>query len=184
MGLSPPASPPEAPEFSRPIDVLRIGPAGLSLAIEAKADERARLAERMGVNEVRALSADVRLAQRGAGFAVTVAWRAEIVQECVVTLEPVETRLEDTAELLFGPSDAGPKAKAEEVEIDPDAADPPEPIVDGQIDVGEVVAEQLALGIDPYPRKPGAVFDHERAELVPEPKVNPFAVLGGWGKKE
>ena len=182
MGLSPPPSKDDGPEFSRPIEISRIGPAGLSLAIEASADERARLVERMGVREIRVLTADVRLAQLGAGFAVTVGWRAEIVQDCVVTLDPIEVALAETAEVIFGP--AAVEAETEEIEIDPEAADPPEPIVDGRIDVGEVVAEQLALGIDPYPRKPGAVFEHERAALQPEPKLNPFAALGGWGKKE
>ncbi len=182
MGSRPPEQQADGPEFSRPVEVSRIGPSGLSLAVEASAEERAALAERMGVAGIRVLTADVRLAQRGAGFAVTAAWRAEIVQDCVVTLEPIETRLADTAELAFGPAAAEPEG--EEVEIDPLAADPPEPITDGRIDVGEVVAEQLALSIDPYPRKPGAEFESDIEAPDSEAKPNPFAVLGEWGKKE
>lgn len=181
MGSSPSPSNPDGPEFSRPVEVTQVGPAGLTLAIEAGADERKRLAERLGVNEIRVLTADVRLAQRGAGIAVAVDWRAEVVQDCVVTLDPVEARLAGKEEIVFGPPEAEP-APGEEIEIDPEDADPAEPIVNGRIDVGEVVAEQLALHIDPYPRKPGAVFEGKEPEA--EAKVSPFAVLGGWGRKE
>ncbi len=181
MGSRPSVSHPGGPEFSRPVEVDRIGPAGLSLSIEAEEGERARLAERLGVREIRRLEADIRLSQRGAGFAVVAEWRSEIVQDCVVTLDPVEARLEGKEEIVFGPSDAD-HAPGEEIEIDPEEADPPEPIVGGRIDLGEVVAEQLALHVDPYPRKPGAVFEGEAAPGAE--KANPFAVLGGWGRKE
>ncbi len=57
--------------------------------------------------------------------------------------------------------------------IDPDAEDPPELIEGDEIDVGALVIEQLALEIDPFPRKPGAVFDPGPEESPP----SPFAVL-------
>jgi uncharacterized metal-binding protein YceD (DUF177 family) len=170
MGSSPPL-----PDFARPVEVARIGPSGLSFAIEADAGERGRLARRLGIGEVRRLAADVTLMPRGAGVALTAAWRAEIVQECVVTLEPMETVLGETFDLVFGPGAA--EDEAAEIELYLEVADPPEPIVDGRIDVGEAVVEQLALSIDPYPRKPGAVF--ALPAEAQENEVNPFAALRG-----
>lgn len=170
MGSNPPH-----PEFGRPVEVSRIGPSGLSLAIDADATERERLARRLGLSELRRLHADLALQHRGAGIALTATWVAEVVQDCVVTLDPVVSELSGTFELAYGPA-----AKAEtvaEVELDLDAADPPEPIAGGRIDVGEAVVEQLALAIDPYPRKPGVEFVPPADEA--ETTENPFAALGG-----
>jgi uncharacterized metal-binding protein YceD (DUF177 family) len=161
------------PEFGRPVEVSRIGPSGLSLAIDADAVERERLARRLGLSELRRLHADVALQPRGAGIALTATWTAEVVQECVVTLDPVVSVLGDTFELLYGPGDE--QETAAEIEIDLEAAEPPEPIEGGRIDVGEAVVEQLALAIDPYPRKPGVAFEPPADEV--ETRNNPFNAL-------
>ena len=58
--------------------------------------------------------------------------------------------------------------------------DEPDPLVDGKIDLGALAAEFFALGLDPYPRKPGVAFE---PPAEPEPQATPFAVLRG-GKKE
>ncbi|WP_162914981.1 YceD family protein [Desertibaculum subflavum] len=170
MGSSPPH-----PEFGRPVEVSRIGPSGLSLAIEADPAERERLARRLGLGELRRLHADLALQPRGAGIALTATWTAEVVQDCVVTLDPVVSELGDTFELAYGP--AAEAEAAAEIELDLDVADPPEPIEGGRIDVGEAVVEQLALAIDPYPRKPGVEFVPPADET--EMQENPFAALGG-----
>ena len=166
-------------EFGRPVEVSRIGPSGLSLAIEADAAERERLARRLGLSELRRLHADVALQPRGAGIALTATWVAEVVQDCVVTLDPVESKLGDTFELAFGPAEE-PEAGAE-IELDLEVADPPEPIEGGRIDVGEAVVEHLALAIDPYPRKPGVEFEAPAEE--DETNDNPFAALRGLKAK-
>ena len=174
MGSNPPL-----PEFGRPVEVSRIGPSGLSLAIEADAAERERLARRLGLSELRRLHADVALQPRGAGIALTATWVAEVVQDCVVTLDPVESKLGGTFELAYGPGEA-PEAEAE-IELDLEVADPPEPIEGGRIDVGEAVVEQLALAIDPYPRKAGVEFEPPAEE--DETSENPFAALRGLKAK-
>lgn len=162
-------------EFGRPIEVSRIGQSGLSLAIEADAAERERLARRLGLSELRRLHADVALQPRGAGIALTATWAAEVVQDCVVTLDPVVSELGDTFELAYGPTPE-PETAAE-IELDLEIADPPEPIEGGRIDVGEAVVEQLALAIDPYPRKAGVAFELPADEV--ETNENPFAALRG-----
>ena len=53
--------------------------------------------------------------------------------------------------------------------------DPPEPIVNDVIDLGRVATDALFLGIDPYPRKPDAVF--EQPVVAADPEDHPFAAL-------
>ncbi|NJO36641.1 MAG: hypothetical protein HC871_02230 [Rhizobiales bacterium] len=83
---------------------------------------------------LRRLHADVALQPRGAGIALTATWAAEVVQDCVVTLDPVVSELGDTFELAYGP--AAEAEPAAEIELELDVADPPEPIEGGRIDEG------------------------------------------------
>jgi uncharacterized metal-binding protein YceD (DUF177 family) len=73
---------------------------------------------------------------------------------CVITLEPVAARVFGRFEVVFAPP--GEDGKLAEVFVDVEAADPPEPLNDGQIDIGEMIAQHLSLQIDPYPRAPDA----------------------------
>ncbi len=85
---------------------------------------------------------------------------AEVSQACVVTLEPVASRIEEDFTLLYslepGPT---PAPLGAEVVVDPEAEEPPEPLGPGGLDLGEVVAQQLAVALDPYPRAPGAALE-------------------------
>jgi len=79
---------------------------------------------------------------------------------------------------MFAPSEQIPhladlahEAIASETEI----TDGPEPMVDGVIDLGRLAIDVLLLAIDPYPRKPGAVFEPEVATA--DPDDHPFAAL-------
>ena len=105
---------------------------------------------------------------------------ATVRQTCGVTLEPMETEIEASFDLKLLPA-GSPNAPStpEEAVLDPDAEDPPDLIEGEAIDLGAVVVEQLALEIDPFPRKPGAVFD---AAPVEEPP-SPFAVLKDFKPK-
>jgi hypothetical protein len=94
-------------------------------------------------------------------------------QTCVVTLEPMENEVRESIDVIFAPGDAAePAAGASE---DAFGAEPPELLADGAADVGAIAAEFLLLGIDPYPRKPGAAFTPpaEQNGAV----VSPFAAL-------
>ena len=107
-----------------------------------------------------------------------------MVQSCVVTLDPVVSDLDVAFEVDFDVT--APRAGtawAGEVEIDPLAEDAAEPLPPGGLDLGEVVAEQLALAIDPYPRAPAARLERSLAGESPDAerdeKPNPFAALRG-----
>ena len=89
-----------------------------------------------------------------------------MVQTCVVTLEPLDARVAEDFRVTYG--DADPAPTLAEIDLDYEEADPPEPIEGGIIDLGVLVAEHLALGLDPYPRKAGAEIPKD---LAPEPEA-------------
>lgn len=148
------------PEFSRPVDISGLGTGEHTVEIEADADEREALGVRFGLRALEHLCADVRLA-RAKGSAGTVRLQArlvaDVVQSCVVTLVPVSAHIDERVELLFAPAQA--LVSGGDVVIDALGEDPPEPLIDKAIDIGEVVAEYLALALDPYPRAADAVLD-------------------------
>jgi hypothetical protein len=96
----------------------------------------------------------------------------------VVTLDPIENEIDEAIDLIFAPPEQIP-ALADLVdetgESDREIPDPPEPIVDGTIDLGRLATDALFLGVDPYPRKPDAVF--EAPPAPDDPEDHPFAAL-------
>jgi len=175
------------PEFSRLVPVDRRGELEITEEISAEPGERAALARRFGLLSLDRLSATLRLERAGARNLVRVAGRlaAEVTQACVVTLEPVGAHLEKDFTLLYDLDAAAAQGEAEgarEVVVEPEAEEPPEPVGPHGIDLGEAVAQQLAIALDPYPRAPGA----PGAALPEEPRAGaggaraaegPFAAL-------
>ena len=149
---------PEVTEFSRPLSPESLGEKGKVLSIEANADERSRLAQRLGLDGLDALSAEIRLTLRSGGRMVRLegTFKALVRQICVVTLEPVEDRIEGSIERIYDTTFE--ELENEEENIDMDGENPPDPLIGGKIDAGEAVAEQLALEINPFPRKKGTTF--------------------------
>lgn len=128
--------------------------------IEPTAEERAALAEVLDLESIDRLVATVGLRRLSSGLIeVKGSLESEVVQRCVVTLEPVPAKVAESFRLTFG--DAEPEPDLSEIDIDFEDSDPPEPILDGKIDLGVIVAEQLSLGLDPYPRKEGAALSQE-----------------------
>lgn len=175
------------PEFSRPMDVAAIPPDGLVRTIEAKPDELRDLARRLELVAIDRLSATLRLRRVDGGATIEVSGEidADVVQSCVVTLDPVRNRVQDTFVELFAPAHLVPEFDPES-EVDLAALESmPEPIEDGRIDLGEVVAQNLSLSLDPYPRAPGVPFlgddDGEpgagKTQEESEGRRNPFSVL-------
>jgi uncharacterized metal-binding protein YceD (DUF177 family) len=161
------------PEFSRPIALARIPPEGRAETLRASPAECAALALRFGIPAVNRFSAALRLTpEAGGAVAIEGRIRAEVVQDCVVTLDPVVQQVDEAVHLrVLG---AGETASE-----DPDTPDDVE-APGGVADLGEAVAEQLALVLDPYPRAPGAVLPDEaegEPEAPEEPRPNPFAAL-------
>ncbi|MDJ0609067.1 MAG: DUF177 domain-containing protein [Kiloniellales bacterium] len=162
-------------EFSRRIKIVDLGDETTE-EIEATGPERALLARRLGLIALDELSArvDLRRLPHDGSFRVSGTLSATVRQACVVTLEPVLSTVEHKFSQLFGAAPAG-RPVAEEL-IDLDAEDPPEPIVDGAVDIGELVTEHLALALEPYPRREGARMKVGEWSGE-ETSRSPFAVL-------
>ena len=180
------------PEFSIELNLDDIPPQGREIAFEATAAERAALAARFDLIELKSLKGTATAKHwRKLGVALEGRFEAEVVQACVVTLEPVPAKLSEKFRVHYLPAEmleeaVGGPGSEREIIIDTDSEEPPEPFEAGHIDVGEMVAEQLALALDPYPRKPGVKADEAPASepAEEEKKPNPFAVLEKLKKKD
>jgi hypothetical protein len=150
------------PEFSRVVEVERLGAEGIDMEIEADADERAALARRFGLVAIGRLAARVGV-RRIDRRLIRVRGRleADVTHTCVVTLEAVPEHVEEGFVAVYGDAaEDGEAALAAALEAEEDL---PEPLSEGGIDVGETVAQHLALALDPYPRAPGAEIPAEYA---------------------
>lgn len=146
------------PEFSRVVQADRVESTSGGLALSATAEEREGLARRYGILGVERLDATVRLHWRAGGQVVLDGeFDADVVQSCVVTLEPVAGHVADSFQVVFDP-EAPREAIGEDIEVmqGEELGEDLEPLVDGRIDVGEMVAQYLALSLEPYPRRPEA----------------------------
>ncbi|MCB5943277.1 DUF177 domain-containing protein [Acidocella sp. KAb 2-4] len=133
------------------------------------------LARRFGLPGIAALRGVFTLRhERGGVIAATLTMRARVTQTCVVTLEPFETAIAEEAELRFVPESMFSEDD-EEAAFSPETLDDPDelPYANGIIDLGAALAEQLALALDPYPRKPGAALPAEASD----DSAHPFAEL-------
>ena len=136
-------------EFSRPLPVDRVPRKGSHEHIKADPQECESLARRFNIPVLHALSARLLAAPwRGGGLKVTGTVEADLDQLSVISLEPFREKLNFGVERHFLP----PKDSADA------AIDDAEPVIDGIVDLGEVVAEELGLELDPYPRKPGESY--------------------------
>jgi hypothetical protein len=142
------------------------------------ADEhvRAGLAVLAGVAHMPRLEAALDIVRRGNGLRATGRVSATVEQICVVTLEPMENVVDEPIDVIFVPSTDAAIAELSTMDETADAldAEPPEVLTDGTADVGAVATEFLLLGIDPYPRKPGAEFKPPAEQTA---TVSPFAAL-------
>jgi len=162
-----------------PIAVAQIPDTGLHRDIQADADTRHAMAEVAELREVLSAHASLDVTpQSGGRFHVTGHVRARIGQTCVVTLDPIENELDEPIDLIFAPPEQIPELADlvdEAAESDTEIPDPPEPIDNGIIDLGRLATDALFLAIDPYPRKPDAVF--EPVVEAADPEDHPFAAL-------
>lgn len=165
-----------APEFSRPVDERQVTPAPIS--IEATADERVALARRFGIVAIHQLQATVRLERKGDALAASGRLSAAIVQSCAVSGEDLPVRIDEPLAFRFVPERA---IEEEELELEEDDLD--EIPFDGHtFDLGEAVAQSLALAIDPYATGPEADRVRKEAGLSDEAASGPFAALAALKK--
>jgi Large ribosomal RNA subunit accumulation protein YceD len=167
--------------FSHMLEVDRVPEGGLDLTISASSFERQALADFDMIPAIGRLDAEFHIARRDHGsFNVSGEVRALVTQTCVVSLEPFESAIVEAIDVDFAPSAEAEPARptaGRPVEADLEGLDndePPDPIIDGKIDLGALASEFLSLGLDPYPRKPGVEF--EPAEEA-EKSTSPFNIL-------
>jgi uncharacterized metal-binding protein YceD (DUF177 family) len=159
------------PEFSRPLKTDRVPKAGSLEKLSAEPQEMAALARRMNIPAIHSLTAEIRATPwRGGGMKIEGHLTADLEQVSVISLEAFRETVSIPLARYFLPPGAV---------VENEDEDDAEPIQGGIIDLGEVVAETLALDLDPYPRKPGEAFaEHIEDDSAPGEKPSPFAVLG------
>lgn len=155
------------------------------VVIDATPDECADVAAILDLKGIKSLTVQAEIAPAGEGV-----WRvkgrvtAKVVQSCVVTLAPVKAYVDETFDRIF--SRFAEEDTAIDIDIEYDEDDPPDPLGEG-VDIGAIAIEALSLGLEPYPRAPGAAFETVRATppgaepLSPE-ATKPFAGLASLKK--
>ena len=165
-------------EFSRLLSRDLLGAKTERHEIAASASECEALARRFGLLALESLSAQLTVRPRGAlGLVdVTGRLRAKVSQACVVTLEPVADDIDAEISLIYTLREKDPEDI--EVEFDPNEEDPPELIGPEGLDLGEAVVQQLAVLLDPYPRRKDAVLPSSaQAGADDGATQSPFAAL-------
>jgi uncharacterized metal-binding protein YceD (DUF177 family) len=169
----------------RPIDVVSIGTTPQTRRIATTEKERGDISAALDLVDLPVLEADLELRRDGRGR-IHVEGRvvADIVQSCVVSLEPVAQHIDEPIAMVFvegGDADSEPRPGAE-IRVDPTEEDPPEALHGPTLDLGPVVMEHFMLAIDPYPRAPGAEMP-DTGEGSSDSPESPFAVLAKFKEK-
>lgn len=153
-----------------PFSELARGPVERRIAPDAS--QLPALAKQLGVDALESLVADVKVSPWLDGAELRGDFSARVVQTCGVTLEPLENTVSGDFHVRLLPA-GSPNLPSDDAELDIEADDPPDAIEGDEIDLAGYVVEYVALEIDPFPRKPGAVFEPPQ----PEEEASPFAVL-------
>jgi uncharacterized metal-binding protein YceD (DUF177 family) len=166
--------------WSMRLDQSDVPETGRHLDLVADAETRAAIAELAEVAGLPRLTAEFDVTRHGrGGLRVVGRVSATVEQICVVTLEPIESAIDEPIDLVFVPAMTPSSEGVGEVEMASDAPDEPDELVDGAVDLGAIATEFLILGIDPYPRKADAVFE---APVVGDDSAHPFAELAALKK--
>jgi uncharacterized metal-binding protein YceD (DUF177 family) len=155
--------------LSRRVSVDKLPGRGEVVRVEATADERAALAEAFKLPAIHELVGEYRVVGDLKRATVTGTVKGRVAQTCVVTLEPFEATIEEEVDVDYAPA----TEPVDEEEAALRTLDPPDEIIDGKIDLGTLTAEFLALGLDPYPKKPGVEF----TPVIEDADVSPFDKL-------
>lgn len=171
-----------------PVAIENVAETGQHFDLVADNDVRAAVARVVGLRDLPRFEANFDVTRHGAdGLHVCGRMSATVGQDCVVTLEPLVNEVEEDIDLLFAPPPPPVERKASEDEAVEDGSERPqrswngpEPLIGGIVDLGALATEFLILGLDPYPRKPGAVFEAPQ-DVKTDP--GPFAALAGLKEK-
>jgi hypothetical protein len=177
------SQPGSKPPWSAPVAIREVPETGRHIELVADEGTRAAVAQAIGLRALPRLAASFDVSRQGReGLHIVGRVSATVGQTCVVTLEPVDNEIDEAVDLAFVPA-------AEETEHDDGGGrgtkvaddDAPEPLVGSVVDLGVVATEFLTLGLDPYPRKPGAEFS---APATDDDSPHPFAALAALKKGE
>lgn len=181
-------------EWSHFFDVEDLDSDKVSVTLEASEEERDDMVRRLNVEAIKKASADLTLEREGHAIHVYGQFQATVTLNCVVTLESFEANLSEPVDGWFADKDkavsfAAAKREREvaatdaEVEII-EEKDDPEAIIDGQIDLGELVTQHISLAIPPYPHKEGAIYEYGDDQIQVDEssplRKNPFEALKDW----
>ncbi len=184
-------------EWSYFIDVDSLEGSRTELAISPDEEASKRLAQRLNLLSLDSLEAKLVLNHKhGSGQVHIVGhFKAKLRQACVVTLEPVEDVVEEEFESWFADLEGAvhlAKARKDrmaekghtEIQILEEHEDP-EPIIDGKIDLGELVTQYVSLAVNPYPHAEGVEFEvgDDNVKTAGPALNNPFAALKDWKDK-
>jgi uncharacterized metal-binding protein YceD (DUF177 family) len=164
--------------YSEPLRLHHIG-AGVQRRLTPDADAIKRIVRALDLQSLDAFDVDINLVPTVSGWRLDGRVLADAVQTCGLTLEPLPVHIDRKFSIqMVEATEREPDEDAEiDLELDDDSADQ---IEDGRLDLGQYAVEQLALSLDPFPRKPGAVFEQPK-----EPgEISPFAVLKGLQSKD
>jgi uncharacterized metal-binding protein YceD (DUF177 family) len=160
------------------IPLAQVDRGSVKLRLEPTEEQRKAIAKQLDLVSLEELSAEVFLTSWLDGAEVSGILRARVVQTCSATADDFETPIDARFDLRVLPANSKNAPQDEDsgdLGVDPDADDPPDVLEGEKIDVSGYVIEHLALELDPFPRKPGAVFVQP-----PEPvELSPFAALKG-----
>lgn len=162
--------------WSHPIRLSELARGPVRVRLEPDAPTRAEIAKRLGLESLPALGADITVRPWLDGGEITGRFEGAVEQVCGLTLDPFEQPISGDIEVRVVPAGSpnapGPEPVGE-IELDADAPDPPDVLEGDRIDLAAYLVEHLSLAIDPFPRKPDAVFDYQ----PDAPEESPFAVL-------
>lgn len=167
--------------FLHKVNADRLGDAPRKLVVEPDPDASQRMADVYHCTSIENLKADLTIKPwRKAGARVVGTLTAELIRECSVTLESFKQDFREEIDQTFEPASSRPRRAKDinddgEIEIELETLDPPDVMLDGVIDLGALVCEQLALNIDPFSRKPGAVFAETEKEVLDDASERPSA---------
>jgi hypothetical protein len=172
---------PGAAKFMRMLAVETVPDTGLDIRLCANETECAALADDYGLVAIQTFEADFHVRKQGPKrYKVSGVLHALVMQTCVVSLEPFETLVSAPVDLDFAPSHQPsdePASRKMPAAALASQQDPPDPIIHGQIDLGALAAEFLALNLDLYPRKPGVTFENMYVGGEASGTDSPFAGL-------
>ena len=155
----------ESPEFSCPIHAADLAAEPRELSLRPNEAQCALLARRFALVALDRLEAVLELQRQPNGDVLaTGSLDADVIQRCVVTLEPVKNRVQASFRRLYVAAADATLGVGEHEDWEPLADD---------LDAGELVAQEFGLALDPFPRAPGVTFDDAAAA----PRDSPFAVL-------